>query len=326
MQLLGPLKFLPLYKNKIWGGNKIKDILKYDYSPLPNCGEIWALSAVEGNESVVAEGPLEGNTLNELLEVYMTDLVGEDVFEVFQNDFPLLIKFIDANDWLSIQVHPDDELAQARGLERGKTEMWYIIQADENAKLIKGFAKDMSKTEYQNRLHDKTLKDAMNYIPVKEGDAFYIGAGNVHALGPGILLTEIQQSSDTTYRIYDWDRVDEQGNGRKLHIQEALEAIDFKAEKEGKIDYHAHINQSMPMVDEQYFTTNILKLDTAIEKNYEELRSFVIYIVTSGSLVLKSDNGYMNLGIGDVVLIPAITNKVELHPLAETTILEVFIK
>lgn len=326
MQLLGPLKFLPLYKNKIWGGSKIKDILNYDYSPLPNCGEVWVLSAVEGNESVVAEGPLEGNTLNELLEIYMTDLVGEDVFEVFQNDFPLLIKFIDANDWLSIQVHPDDELAQARGLERGKTEMWYVIQADENAKLIKGFAKDMSKTEYQNRLYDKSLKDVMNYIPVEKGDAFYISAGNVHALGPGILLTEIQQSADTTYRIYDWDRVDEQGNSRKLHVQEALEAIDFKAEKEGKIDYHLHMNQSMPMVDEQYFTTSILQFNSAIEKNYEELRSFVIYIVTSGKLVLKSENGDMNLGIGDVVLLPAITQKVELHPLSESTILEVFIK
>ncbi len=325
MELLGPLKFLPLYKNKIWGGNKIKDILKYDYSPLPNCGEVWALSAMEGNESVVAEGPLEGNTLNELLEIYMTDLVGEDVFEIYQNDFPLLIKFIDANDWLSIQVHPNDELAQARGLERGKTEMWYIIQADKNAKLIKGFAKDLSKTEYQNRLYNKTLKDVMNYIPVNKGDAFYIDAGNVHALGPGILLTEIQQSADTTYRIYDWDRVDKNGNSRKLHVQEALEAIDFKAEKEGKIDYHIHKNQSMPMVDEQYFTTNILTLDTAIEKNYEELRSFVIYIITDGKMVLKSENTNMNLGIGDVVLLPAITNKIELHPLSEATLLEVYI-
>ncbi len=326
MELLGPLKFLPLYKNKIWGGNKIKDILNYDYSPLPNCGEVWVLSAVEGNESVVADGPLEGNTLNELLEIYMTDLVGEKVFETFQNDFPLLIKFIDANDWLSIQVHPDDELAQARGLERGKTEMWYVLQADKEAKLIKGFAKDLSKTEYKKRLDDKSLKSVMNYIPVEEGDAFYINAGNVHALGPGILLAEIQQSSDTTYRIYDWDRVDEKGNGRKLHVQDALEAIDFKAEKEGKLDYHTHSNQSMPLVDEKYFTTNILLLENAIEKNYDELGSFVIYVVTKGKLVLRSTSGDMNLGIGDVVLLPAITQKVELHPLGVASLLEVFIK
>ncbi len=326
MELLGPLKFLPLYKNKLWGGNKIKAILRYDYSPLPNCGELWALSAVPGNESVVAEGPLEGNTLNELLEIYMSDLVGDKIFDEHQNEFPLLIKFIDANDWLSIQVHPDDELAQARGLEGGKTEMWYILQADKNAKLIKGFAKDMSKTEYQQSLKENSLETKMNYVNVNSGDAFYIGAGTVHALGPGILLTEIQQSSDTTYRIYDWDRKDETGKGRKLHINEALEAINFKAEKTNKVDYHIHNNQSMPMVDEKYFTTQILHFDSAIEKNYDELDSFVIYIVTQGSFVLKSHQGDMNLGIGDVVLLPAITEKVELHPLPKATLLEVFIK
>ena len=326
MELLGPLKFLPLYKNKLWGGNKIKAILRYDYSPLPNCGELWALSAVPGNESVVAEGPLEGNTLNELLEIYMSDLVGDKVFDKHQNEFPLLIKFIDANDWLSIQVHPDDELAQARGLEGGKTEMWYILQADKNAKLIKGFAKDMSKTEYQQSLKENSLETKMNYVNVNSGDAFYIGAGTVHALGPGILLTEIQQSSDTTYRIYDWDRKDETGKGRKLHINEALEAINFKAEKTNKVDYHIHNNQSMPMVDEKYFTTQILHFDNPIEKNYDELDSFVIYIVTQGSFVLKSHQGDMNLGIGDVVLLPAITEKIELHPLPKATLLEVFIK
>ncbi len=326
MELLGPLKFLPLYKNKLWGGNKIKAILRYDYSPLPNCGELWALSAVPGNESVVAEGPLEGNTLNELLEIYMSDLVGDKVFDEHQNEFPLLIKFIDANDWLSIQVHPDDELAQARGLEGGKTEMWYILQADKNAKLIKGFAKDMSKAEYQQSLKENSLETKMNYVNVNSGDAFYIGAGTVHALGPGILLTEIQQSSDTTYRIYDWDRKDETGKGRKLHINEALEAINFKAEKTNKVDYHIHNNQSMPMVDEKYFTTQILHFDSPIEKNYDELDSFVIYIVTQGSFVLKSHQGDMNLGIGDVVLLPAITEKIELHPLPKATLLEVFIK
>ncbi len=326
MELLGPLKFLPLYKNKLWGGNKIKAILRYDYSPLPNCGELWALSAVPGNESVVTEGPLEGNTLNELLEIYMSDLVGDKVFDKHQNEFPLLIKFIDANDWLSIQVHPDDELAQARGLEGGKTEMWYILQADKNAKLIKGFAKDMSKTEYQQSLKENSLETKMNYVNVNSGDAFYIGAGTVHALGPGILLTEIQQSSDTTYRIYDWDRKDETGKGRKLHINEALEAINFKAEKTNKVDYHIHNNQSMPMVDEKYFTTQILHFDNPIEKNYDELDSFVIYIVTQGSFVLKSHQGDMNLGIGDVVLLPAITEKIELHPLPKATLLEVFIK
>ncbi len=326
MEILGPLKFLPIFKNKIWGGNKIKTILKHDFSPLPNCGELWAISGVEGNESVVSEGPLEGNNLNEIIEIYMSDIVGDKVHEVFQNEFPLLIKFLDANDWLSIQVHPDDELAQARGHERGKTEMWYIIQADEKSRLIKGFSQDTSRGEYLKSLKDNTLPEILNFENANQGDAYYIAAGKVHALGPGILLTEIQQAADITYRMYDWDRKDDKGKGRKLHTEEALEAIDFKAEKGGRIDFHTHKNQSMPMVDEKYFTTNIIEINQPLEKNYDELDSFVIYIVTKGSFILKGNHGSMDLGIGDTVLLPAITQKVELHPLPEATILEVYIK
>ena len=326
MEILGPLKFLPIFKNKIWGGDKIKTILHHDYSPLPNCGELWAISGVEGNESVVSEGPLEGNNLNELMEIYMTDLVGDKVHEMFGNEFPLLIKFLDANDWLSIQVHPDDELAQARGLQSGKTEMWYIIQADLGAQLIKGFSQNTSQGEYLTNLKANTLPKILNYENVHEGDAFYIDAGKAHSIGPGILLTEIQQAADITYRMYDWDRKDDEGNGRKLHIDEAMDAIDFKQEKGGKIDFHIHKNQSMPMVDEKYFTTNIIEIDQPMEKNYDELDSFVIYIITKGSFILKSHQGNMDLGIGDTVLLPAITQKVELHPLPSATLLEVFIK
>ncbi len=326
MELLGPLKFMPLFKNKIWGGDKIHTILKHDFSPLPNCGELWAISGVKGNESVVAEGPLEGNTLNEVLEVYMSDLVGENVYEYFQNEFPLLIKFIDANDWLSVQVHPDDDLANERGLDSGKTEMWYIIQADDNAQIIKGFSKNISKEDYKQHLANNSIKSVLNYCPAKAGDVFYIDAKKIHALGPGILLTEIQQSSDTTYRIYDWDRKDENGVGRKLHINEALDSIDFTKEKGNAIHYHHHINETTPVVNEKYFTTNILEFNNPIEKNYDEVSSFVIYIITSGSFILKSKQGDMNLGIGDVVLLPAITKKVELHPLPKAKLLEVFIK
>ncbi len=326
MEILGPLKFLPLFKNKIWGGNKIKTILHHDFSPMENCGELWAISGIPGNESVVAEGPLEGNTLNELIEIYMTDIVGDAVHEVFQNEFPLLIKFLDANDWLSIQVHPDDELAQARGLDRGKTEMWYVLQADKGSQLIKGFKQNTSRGEYLTHLKNNTLAEILNYENVNEGDSYYLESGKVHSLGPGILLAEIQQSSDTTYRMYDWDRKDNDGNSRKLHTEEAMEAIDFKAEKGGRIDYHLNKNHSVPMVDEKYFTTNILEIDQPIEKNYDELDSFVIYVITKGSMVLKSHLGDMNLGIGDTVLLPAITTKIELHPTPKTTLLEVYIK
>ena len=326
MELLGPLKFHPLFKNKIWGGNKIKTILHHDFSPLPNCGELWSISGVPGNESIVANGPLEGNSLNELLEVYMGELVGESVYEVFQNEFPLLIKFIDANDWLSIQVHPDDELAEQRGLERGKTEMWYILHAEENAKLIKGFSKTISKTEYESRLVDGSLHDVLNYVPVVEGETFYIPAKKIHALGPGILLTEIQQSSDTTYRIYDWNRVDENGKGRQLHIDEALDSIDFKKEEENQLNVHNPMNTSEILVDEHYFTTQFLDFNQAIKKDYEELDSFVIYIVTKGSFVLRTADGDLDLGIGDTVLLPAITTTVELHPLPKAQLLEVSIR
>jgi mannose-6-phosphate isomerase len=326
MELLGPLKFHPQYKEKIWGGDKIRTVLHHDFGSMSNCGELWAISGIKGSESEVAEGPLEGNTLNELLEVFMADLVGEKVYEEFENEFPLLIKFIDATEWLSIQVHPDDELAQERDLPRGKTEMWYVLQADEKAALINGFSKSISKEEYQQRLQEKTLQEVLNLVKVKQGDAFYIDAKKVHAIGPGILLTEIQQSADTTYRIYDWDRVDAQGNSRDLHVELALDSINFEAEKTNSISYKKPHNQSSTIVDQQYFSVQILEFDHAIAKDYQDLDSFVIYIVTQGSFILESEQGNMDLGIGDVVLLPAITKKVELHPLPASTLLEVYIK
>jgi len=326
MNLLTPMKFHPIFKEKIWGGNKIKDILHHDFAPMENCGELWAISGVEGNESVVSEGPLEGNTLNEILEIFMGELVGEAVFEKFENQFPLLIKYLDAHDWLSIQVHPDDELAQIRGLEQGKTEMWYILQADENAQLISGFKKAVSKEQFKHKVEDNTVAELLNYESVKSGDAFYIPAGRIHSLGPGILLAEIQQSSDTTYRIYDWNRKDAQGKARELHIEQALDAIDYQPKSNYRTEYDKINNQSMPIVDEQYFTTNILSFDAPIEKDYEELDSFVIYMVTQGSFQLKYDDQSMDLGIGDTVLIPAITKKLELYPLPQANILEIYIK
>ena len=326
MDLLTPMKFHPIFKDKIWGGTKIKDILHYNFSPLANCGELWAISGVKGNESVVSEGPLEGNTLNEVLEIFMSELVGESVFEKFENQFPLLIKYLDAQDWLSIQVHPDDELAQIRGLDQGKTEMWYILQADKNAQLISGFKKAVSKENFKQKVENNTITELLNYENVEAGDAFYMPSGRVHSLGPGILLAEIQQSSDTTYRIYDWDRKDEQGKSRKLHIDDSLDAIDYKIAKDYKVDFQEANNQSVPIVDEQYFTTNILTFDAAIEKDYDELDSFVIYMVIEGSFQLKHPDGFMDLGIGDTVLIPAITKKLELHPTPKAKILEIYIK
>ena len=326
MNLLYPLKFHPILRDKIWGGKKIKTSLHYDFSPLPNCGEAWMISGVQGFESVVSEGALEGNTLNELIEIFMGDLVGDKVYEEFGTDFPLLIKFLDASQWLSIQVHPDDELAQARGYERGKTEMWYILESDEGAELISGFSQKISKAEYQKRLKDKTLQPVLNYEAVHKGDVFYMPSGRVHAIGPGILLAEIQQSADLTYRIYDWDRVDDKGNPRQLHIAEALDAIDFKVYKNYKTEYQPVENETVTIVDEKYFTTNIMHFHKAVMKNYEELDSFVIYMITDGSVKLKYSGGEMDVGKGDVILLPASINDVDIYPTPKVNILEIYLK
>jgi len=326
MNILSPLKFHPILRDKIWGGEKIKTSLHYDFSPLPNCGEAWMISSVPGFESVVSEGALEGNTLNELIEIFMGDLVGDKVYEEFGIDFPLLIKFLDASQWLSIQVHPDDELAQARGFERGKTEMWYILEADEGAELITGFSQKISKAEYQKLLDDKSLQPTLNYEPVKKGDVFYIPSGRVHAIGPGILLAEIQQSADLTYRIYDWDRVDNQGNPRQLHVTEALDAIDFKVYKNYKTDYQIVDDQTVPIVDEKYFTTNLMHFHQPVSKDYEELDSFVIYMVTEGSIKLRYSDGEMDLGKGEVILLPAVMDHVDIFPTPMVNLLEIYIK
>ncbi len=325
---LYPLKFTPVLKDKIWGGNRIKTDLGIDFSPLPNCGEAWVISGVADNPSVVENGFLEGNELNELIEVYMGDLVGDEVFNRFGVEFPILIKFIDTADYLSIQVHPDDELAERRGIGNGKTEMWYIMSADKDAELITGFKRDTTREEYLNYLENKRLPELLNREKVQPGDVFYMPAGRVHALGPGIMLAEIQQTSDTTYRIYDWDRVDDKGNPRELHTEEALDAIDFDAHDDYRSDYREIHNASAEVVSSPYFNTNIIVLDKALAKDYSELDSFVIYICVEGKLTLVHDGEEVKEVVikkGEAVLIPAIIDRIDLIPSETSKILEVFI-
>lgn len=325
---LYPLKFSPVLKDKIWGGNKIKEVLGIDTSPLPNCGEAWVLSGVEGNPTLVTNGFLEGNELNELVEIYMGELVGDNVYDNYGNEFPILVKFIDAADYLSIQVHPDDELANKRGVGNGKTEMWYIMNADEGAELIAGFKTDTTKEQYLQHLEQKKLTELLNFEKVSAGDVFYMPAGRVHALGPGILLAEIQQTSDTTYRIYDWDRVDDKGNGRELHTEEALDAIDFKAHDNYKSVYQDKKNSSSNVVSSPYFTTNLIHFDKALAKDYTELDSFVIYVCVEGKATIVHDGEnekQVSISIGESILIPAAVDRIDLIPSEETKILEVFI-
>lgn len=322
------MKFRPVLKDKIWGGNKLKTSLGIDFAPLPNCGEAWVVSGVEDNPTIVANGFLQGNELNELVEIYMGDLTGDDIYNRFGNEFPILVKFIDAADYLSIQVHPDDELAEKRGLGNGKSEMWYIIDADKDAELITGFRNDTPMDTYISYVKDNRLPELLNKEKVSAGDVFYLPAGRVHALGPGILLAEIQQTSDTTYRIYDWNRKDASGKSRQLHITEALEAIDFKSHDDYKSIYRERKNGSANLVTSPYFTTNLISLDKALAKNYEEIDSFVIYICVEGQITLVHDGSeekQVSLSKGEAVLIPAVIDRVDLIPSKPSKLLEVYI-
>ena len=325
MNQLYPLKFQPVFKDKIWGGQKIKSVLGMDFGKLPNCGEAWVVSGVEGNPTLVKNGFLAGNELNELVSVYMGDLVGDDVYEKFGDEFPLLIKYLDTNAWLSIQVHPDDDLAEQRGLGNGKTEMWYVLEADKDAELISGFNRPVTREDYLKHLEDKRLKDILNFEKVTDGDVFFIPAGRVHALGPGILLAEIQQTSDTTYRIYDWDRIAADGTKRELHTKEALDAIDFDMAEGYKTRYKAEKNKTTNLVACPQFTTNLLDLDQGISKDYEELDSFVILMGVEGNSTLNWDEETMEIKTGDAIVIPNVINHIELRPKGNAKILEIYI-
>lgn len=325
MNQLYPFKFKPIFKDKIWGGQQIKTRLGMDYGTLPNCGEAWLISGYGEDLTVVENGFLAGNNINELVEVYMEELVGDRIFEKFGNEFPLLIKILDTNDWLSIQVHPDDALSKKMKINGGKTEMWYILGADEKAELISGFNTKISKEEYIERLNNKSLKEILNYEQVKSGDVFYIPAGRVHALGPGTLLAEIQQTSDATFRIYDWDRIDTAGMSRELHTEAALHALDFEPQSEYKTNYSSKINETTTLVKSQYFTSRLIEMDEAVLKNFQELDSFVIYLVTEGSCELRYSGGNIGMKLGETVLVPASIDNIALHPNGKTKLLEIFI-
>jgi mannose-6-phosphate isomerase len=325
MTALYPLKFRTIFKDKIWGGHKIKSILEKDYAPLPNCGETWEISGVEGNLSKVAEGDLRGCDLLSLLDTYREQLVGGKVFERYGLEFPLLVKFIDANDDLSVQVHPDDEMAHERHNSFGKTEMWYIFQADEGARLNAGFNRQMNKKQYRQYVEDGKVMEILNWVDVQADDVFFLPAGRVHSIGKGILLAEIQQTSDITYRIYDFDRRDDQGNQRDLHTEEALDAIDFTYHNEYKTKYKDRINEVVELVQCPYFTTNKLHFKKEVSRNYADLDSFVIYVCMEGRFTLRYSEGEINVRKGDAILVPAVEKNITLAPDTEFKILESYI-
>lgn len=325
MKQLYPLKFETIYKEKIWGGQKIKTILGKDYGDLPNCGETWEISGVKSNISIVENGALKGTNLRELLDNYKDKLVGESVYKKFGNEFPLLVKFIDANDDLSIQVHPDDELAKTRHDSNGKTEMWYIFQADEGAKLITGFNRPLDKTSYLKYFEEGKLLDILNVEEVKSDEVYFLPAGRVHTIGKGLLLAEIQQTSDITYRIYDFDRPGLDGKMRELHVEKALDAIDYNFYDQYQTLYKDKVNDPVELVSCPYFTTNKLNFDKLVNRDYSKLDSFVIYVCMEGAFNLQADDFEMSVEKGDAILIPACIEHVKLDPIGSFKILESYV-
>jgi len=322
--MLYPLKFSPILKDKIWGGTKLQSLFGKNATS-DKLGESWELSGYEGDESVVANGVLAGNNLRELIEVYMGELVGDKVFDQHGHDFPLLFKLIDANENLSIQVHPGDEVAAERHQSYGKTEMWYVVDADPGAELIIGFNDDCTRETYLDALETDQVEVLLQHVPVSRGDVFFIPAGLVHAIGKGVVVAEIQQSSDVTYRIYDFKRTDDQGNERELHTEEALDVINFSASVAPKTPYQAETNALTPLVSCDYFTTSMIVFNEELMRNYGTIDSFVAYMCLEGSFELESNGERISVLAGDTVLIPAVIEEVRLIPVGEVKILEVFV-
>lgn len=322
MPELYPLKFKTIFKEKLWGGQKIKTILGKDFGELENCGETWELSGVPGNISIVSNGPFAGMRLTELIIKEKEKLVGKKIHDRFGNEFPLLIKYIDAADDLSVQVHPNDELAQTRHNCPGKSEMWYIIQADKKASLINGFARDTDKVEYLEHFRAGKIMELLNLEKVAEGDVYYLPAGRVHTIGKGLFIAEIQQTSDITYRIYDFDRKDKEGKKRELHTELALDALDYSRPDQIKSEYENVTNETNLIVSSPNFTTNKLIIDKKLTLDRVNLDCFKIYIGVGGSGKIAGET----IMLGDVILIPALMKSYEIEPESELELLETYIE
>jgi len=315
-----PLQFEPILKDRIWGGEKLKTILN---KPITSkiTGESWELSTVEGDVSVVSNGVLKGKSLMQLIDEMPNEILGTKVYNQFGKQFPLLFKYLDAREDLSIQVHPNDALAKERHNSFGKTEMWYVTQADADARIIVGFKENSSKEEYLKHLEDKTLVSILDTVKAKSGDVFFLETGTVHAIGAGLVVAEIQQTSDITYRLYDFDRKDAQGNTRELHVDLALDAINYnKVETQKK--YETKVNTSNTVVDCPYFTTNFIPLENKVEvaKSGE---TFTVYMCIEGSFEIEYEGFKQSYIKGDTILVPAEINAFILN--GKASILEIYI-
>lgn len=327
--MLYPIKFKPRIKERIWGGQAILNKKGKAAGRLAKdklYGESWDLSSVKGDISVVANGFLKGNNLEEIIEVYMGELVGEQIFEQYGLEFPLLIKYLDCNDKLSVQVHPDDALALERHGSFGKTEAWYVVDCKPGASIYLGF-KDLNLTreEYIAAVAESRLEELLNKVEVKPGDVFFIPAGTVHALGAGLEVVEVQQTSDVTYRIYDWDRVDAEGKSRELHTSLAVDAIDFESDAELlHREYNLAKGGDAKVIECNYFTMTLHEVAGVKELDRSSLDSFVVFIALNGSVRIVADGNEETLAEGEVILIPAEVNDITIE--GDAKLMEVYIK
>ncbi len=325
MSDLYPLKFEPILREKLWGGSSL--VTRYGKKGYPDkkIGESWELSGVSESLSVVSNGFLAGNNIEELIEVYLGDITGEAVYEKYGIEFPLLIKLIEAKTDLSIQVHPGDELAKERHKAYGKTEMWYILEAGENSVVYTGFGQPVSKEQYLDALRDDRVEDLLNAEKAVAGDVFFTPPGRIHSIGSGITLIEIQQTSDITYRIYDWNRKDKDGMTRELHTDLALDAIDFTASGQVKFRKETKENRTEKLIDCDYFTTNVLFFNKSIARDYNLIDSFIVYFCIEGQFMIKWDGKTEMVSRGETVLLPALIREVILEPIPSARILEIYI-
>jgi mannose-6-phosphate isomerase len=315
-----PLQFEPILKNRIWGGEKLKSQFN---KPIisKTTGESWELSALEGDVSVVSNGDFKGKLITDLIESFPNEILGSSVHKQFGNQFPLLFKFLDARENLSVQVHPNDALAKKRHNSFGKTEMWYVMQAEEEARIIVGFKENSNQEEYVDHLKKHTLLTILDQFEVKEGDVFFLETGTVHAIGEGVVIAEIQQSSDVTYRLFDFDREDADGNKRELHVELALEAINYQKQETQKI-YFKEANQSNVIADCPYFTANFIPLADTVEVSKTN-ESFTVYMCVDGAFAINCDGILYTYKKGDTVLIPAALKNYCLT--GNASILEIYI-
>ena len=320
-----PLKFEPILKQTLWGGDKIISFKQLN-DTRTEVGESWEISAVEGSESIVAEGPDKGMTLTEVLSKYREELLGEANYARFGVKFPLLVKFIDARQDLSIQVHPSDDLAKKPHNSMGKTEMWYVIGADKGAKLRSGFSEQITPKEYKDRVYNNTITEVLQEYDIQPGDVFFLPAGRVHSIGAGAFIAEIQQTSDVTYRIYDFDRKDSKGNARELHTDLAREAINFEVLDDYRTQYDVVENEPIELVACPYFTTSLYDMTEEITCDYSELDSFVIFVCVEGSCTLyDNEKNEVSFKAGETVLMPASIQEVTIVPNGKVKLLETYV-